>query len=398
MAKPKPMPTIPTRVDDAPLACIQVNEQWLAFVHAMVYPNVYPEAWEGTPQQVRQAQDDVALLYKMILEAIDCAMSGCCDGSDLVVSVINRVDPVNGSTLQSSVDGGGTWKTSPNDPRNQIVVPPPQVIGQAGFVARCDRAENIVQLYQTEVDHYAQQTGTLIQIASAIIADLLSLLLLPEGIGAALLVLVYPISQAIGQLGEELYRGLFTEEVWQAVRCAAYASLDDAGNMSTQQFSDFIHRLDVNIPGDPSPAGAKAQILYMVRATGYAGTLLGMYTGTSSGADCSSCSQTCELTDWTVVLGNETARTQTTISVDAVDRGDGTFEVRIESNNINSCCCHFGASHTGTNPTAIGYIPCGQEMVEGNFGFAYTGQAANTMVWLAPAAFSLVITTDAPCE
>lgn len=296
--KTEPLTPIPYRPDDEPLVCLKVNRYWLAVVHAAVYPMRYPEAWTGSFSENKQARQDVVTLLGLLLDERNCEDMSCCDGSDLIISVMHRVSPDDNSTLQASIDGGLTWHTDPADPRNAVVIPSTNNEGLSVEIARCDKAENIVQFFQAMVNAEASRTGTIIEIAFQILADLIALLLLPEGVGAAILVLIYPIANAVKQLGEEAYKAIFTETVWDAVRCAAYCTLPEHGNMTIQQWKEFAGRVSATVDGTAGPLSPAANLLYMIAATGYPGTLLATVTGTSNGADCSSCDcGTCDSSD-----------------------------------------------------------------------------------------------------
>ncbi len=289
----KPFAIVPVRPDDEPTVCVPINTDWIGWLIGMLYPYRYPEHWLGTLEENRQARQDVMTLLDILIDARDCAMAGCCDGSDLIITVLHRVDPSDGSTLQASIDGGTTWVQDPKDPRAQIVIPAPNPSVVSGGKTRCDRAENIVQFLQAWVADTANKTGTVLEIIAGIIATLLALLLLPEGIGGGLALFISAIAQAVKTLGHDAFLGLFTTEIWDAVRCAAYCSMDANGNMSKSQFLQFYQRVANNIPDGSGILGARQNLLFMIASMGYPGALLAAHIGTSDGADCSACDCSC---------------------------------------------------------------------------------------------------------
>lgn len=287
--KANPLPIIPYRSDEPPFACLEINEHWLPFLYAAVYPSRYPEAWLGTLEENKQARLDVLALLNQFQKAEDCMTDNCCPEVPSVTVILHRLSS-DGTTLEMSIDNGETWTPDNADPRSQIPVTPPPVPGISNTV--CDAAANIVQGLQeaqTLISNTASGQGTLQEITLNVILAILSFLFLPPAGAALLVVLVAGLVRRFLDMGKENYDALFTEERWDIVRCAFACALQDDGKLSNEGMSEAKNYIYMHIPGDNTPNGAAQNIVDVINFVGLAGLNLCAYTFQSSGANCDDC-------------------------------------------------------------------------------------------------------------
>lgn len=365
----EPFDIVPFRPDDEPTICVRLNVEWISWILGMIYPYRYPENWKGTLEENRQARKDVITLLGLFMSYEDCDMpNDCCNDTTIIY---NRISPLDGSTLERSFDGGITWQVSPDDPRNGIIIPPINIPGLPGQISKCDRAANAVQFLQDYVEGIADRTGSFVTILFEILADLIALLLLPTGVGASIVVLLIPVAQGLKQLGASAFRALFTTEVWEAVKCAMFCSLEDDGSLTRVGFALFTQKILELVPGDLHPLSAKTQLLGMVNAVGWIGMNLAMSTGSSSDAICDECDCNCNAV-WSIWEGqgtdlttgeNETGKyVQVTAVQNDTYWGAGNYGAAIVSDGEFNCCRYFAHEFVAGEDTGGNWLAtfCGQ--------------------------------------
>jgi len=274
--------------DDAPLVCLSINQEWLAYLIGMVYPARYPEYWGGTLEENRRARADVMTLMSMLQDAEDCDMATCCEQQIYQY----RINPDTGR-LERTKDNGTTWTTDPADPANVIVQQPPPTRGGVP-ATKCDAATNFLEHFEDVIAGCSDNLGTavtIVQLAGGIAALLLDIFIIvvTEGTGIAVVTTITGaifagITAAFTE-GKAAFDAYWTETELDGILCAAYCTLEDNGQWTQTGWEDFKHEARINC----TPGAALDMVLTSVNAAGYVGGNNMASYGNAATADCGSC-------------------------------------------------------------------------------------------------------------
>jgi len=299
-----PPPTVePT---DSPTIQLCLNTVWAGYVIGMIRQAQYPEYWSGTLDENRAARQGVKTIMEMLMNIGECSdMNPCCDGSDLLVTVISRIN-IDGS-IEISIDNGGTWHPDPNDPRVTAPSQPPPV--DSGISAnKCDAATNVLEKLQDLVvrfgdiiEGFSTVQQFLLDCIAAILEAIFILLSAPQA-AAMLPIAVSFITSLIGH-EKDAYLALFTTEVWDAVTCILYCHINSHGVYTDAGFSGVLADCDSKIPGGIGVFTAAASIKSFIRVWGVEGINIAAATGNAAEADCADCDCGCDSIKFTVITG-----------------------------------------------------------------------------------------------
>ena len=132
--QPTPIPT--AAWNDAPLFCLEVNDEWVSHILGVMIALDQPDTWIGDEDEIRAARQQVNEIMAAFMEV-------CMDCCGQLEIPLTRVDE-NGH-YQQSTDGGETWTDTPQfDPRNTIPRTPPYPPADSDN-AQCAYADSIVQ-------------------------------------------------------------------------------------------------------------------------------------------------------------------------------------------------------------------------------------------------------------
>lgn len=353
--KPTPIPT--AAWNDAPLFCLEVNDEWVSHIIGVMTALDQPDTWLGTEDEIRDARQQVNEIILAFMEA-------CVNNCDCDIPLVRIEDGV----YQESDDGGITWHDAPtHDPRNRIPrIPPypaPDVDG-----AKCAYADSVVNHFKDgfidllEEGQTAEEIlGFLTAIAEAVFGPLTG----PIGwIIPALLA----ISTAIVAIGITAVGAAFTPEFWDELRCLILANMQDDGSF-TQDNLDAIY---AGVPGGAITTVIIDSWLAAIGTTGL--TNAAHLAMGSTDADCG-CSDVCG-SDWidynSVTHGHIIDFDEETgiMTVEST-AGDMAFW---SSDASGMSCCKIVAidviSGGGRNTDGCSVIHCGDARELGNFAFS----------------------------
>jgi len=348
--------------DEPPFVCIPINTEWIPILLGALQPLKYPEYWSGTLEESRGARKDFGILLDQIMQAEDCGMSGCC----LDLYVIQRISPDTG-LVEVSVDNGVHWQPAPGSIPTKIVEPVPPVT--SGLAAtKCDAAQNVA----TQIDDWIEHVSTAFDVATGLadfaiivasaILDAVLLILTEGGLTAAevqIIEIIGAISTAVWSAGKSVFDDYWSSENKDIIFCAAFTTIGDNGAFTDTQFSAFWNLCNEKL----SASIAKSLFLGFISSVGRQGLNAMSASGLAADSDCASCITTCDLDNWTTVIGTEVGRTATTVTVDAVLSG-GNYEVAMETSTVSpwTQCCHFlPVADSGSFGTPVGRVLCGND-------------------------------------
>lgn len=365
--------TPPTVDPDAgDMICVTYSREWTAVLMAACGQLQQFASWTGDSDAKKLAVDRATNLAILLQTDIGCDMSGCCH--ELVES---RVTSDGG--LEIRIDGG-EWIPDPSDPRVTAPLYPPLTFDD--HHTKCDAATNVAEHLNDVITETSDQlggTGSILEIATVIVAAIFALFIAPESL-PVLVPLILPLISAILFLGQAAFDAYFDSTVHDEILCAIYCTIGDDGTFTDAQYSALIAKLTTDLPA----SAAKDYFVQIVGRIGLVGMNDYASIGTSADADCSSCDCGCDLDNWAVFIGNEVSRDATTITVDSVvagDFGSGQSGVIIESNANDHCCQVTFEALSGaiTVPLAI---TCGNNSYQdgGTFTAFTTGELRSVLV------------------
>lgn len=338
-------------------------------------------------------------IVDFVRDNIDCAeevkgVSGCCCGEQ--TNVQQRFNTDTG-VLEVSYDGGMTWETAPpeQDPRNAVLVYPDTLPEGTDPVKKCAAANSITKLIMNQYQEQYDELNADAQRAD-LVAIILGLLML-IGIlatGGLLNILGLALAVLVANYDAATFAGFFTETFWHDITCAFYRNVANDGSFSQTSFHQVITDITMDYPINDMPGKWIYNLLQMMGAAGLSNaSQLGLDAGLS--CDCDNCL----FSDWFVSVGTLVSQSDTEIVGDAADGLDGHFYLTFNSPSWSTCCCNIELEHvSGAITTVRGYCPCTLDYSNpANFGYAYTGQAANLMTFRADGAFRLRIYSSGEC-
>ncbi len=277
-----------THVTEEPTICIPINVEWIPAILAMVSPARYPEFWAGTLAENRRARLEVQNLIYLISNGGFCDMTTCC----IPPYIIHRTNPDTGM-VEISLDNGATWQPPPNSLPTVINEPiPPVTSGIAG--TKCDAATNIQTQMEAWVSHVTSDFDTAVDLfafGTAVILAITDAVLIIASAGILSLIeteILTAIGSAIAlafSAGKTVFSDYWTDAVKKKLLCITLDHIGDDGSFTDATFSDAWNDFNTNMPG------GVAKILFMgfLSSIGRQGMNNMASSGTSSGADCSIC-------------------------------------------------------------------------------------------------------------
>lgn len=362
--------------DDAPLVCLQVNQEWLAYLIGMVYPARYPEYWGGTLEENRQARKDTMTLMAMLQEAEDCGMAQvCCEPQIYIL----RVNPDTGRP-ERSIPGSDVWTPDPTDPLFDIR-PLPPIVRDTEDGTKCDASTNALEHIEDLITATSENIGTAItvfELAVAVAGFLLEVFLIVLTGGAAspaaleIAGLIWAAATAAFVEGKTAFDDYWTNDNKDKILCALFENIGADGTFTPTQYEDFKHQVYADLP--PSPA--LDMVMTSLNAGGYQGLNQMASYGSAAGADCSGCTTPpCDVEQWEIapagadhgVITNTTSNTMTIEAHTAA--GDSNYYAIIH--NFTGVCRIIGAEitegsftgdghsngYSGTDKSTDGYTP-----------------------------------------
>lgn|SRR5574337_191453 len=331
---------------------------------------------------------------------VDCSqevtgVSGCCCGKD-----ITNTRFLSDGTMQVSYDGGVTWENAPPgiDPRYSGAIAAP-IPGDNGFTKRCNAAGSARAVMEDQQQQVSNDAGAWSGI-SGMVGALISLLIFIGiiGTGGALTPLLLALAAALLGAGKAAFDAAFNATVWETVQCVIYChTTESADPYSADDIAQIRQEIAAQLTGV-----AAAFIDKTLEAWGQTGLTNASRAGFASDFDCTTCAcPTCDYSHWTANEGVMIERAEDHITVQAIQREDGNWYAGVRSANWYSCCCHVDYDLLSGAPlTVIGYCPCGLDYGNGNnYGYAYTGQSANQMVFASTyGQFTLKVFSSQPCD
>lgn len=353
MAKtPSPLPPVGAHPEDEPLVCLQINEQWIPYIIGALWPMKFPEFWAGTLDENRNVRRDAINLILIFEKAMeDCGMSnGCCDGSDLLITVITRVT-VNGQ-IQISIDNGQTWHDSPTDPRVTMPsLPPPVGVNVADKCNAASNALEAVKAYVEDISNRIDTFTTLETIVLEIAGAAMAAILVALGQDKLATMVEAAIQTAVALIGHSKaeWDAIWTQEAYDAVLCLFFCNITSDGTFTEQGWANCINQAMSKLPTTGAISGGVAyQIHELLRIWGLNGLNRAAAIGAAATGDCSDCACGCSLDNWVITCGTLVSRTATEIVVQSVQI-DGSWVAEIKSPSDASCCNPIGILSSENN-------------------------------------------------
>jgi len=306
----------------------------------------------------------------MLSSVEGCGDMTCCDGSDLTIVVMSRIT-IDGR-LEISIDGGGVWTPSPNDPSSHVVEYPPPV--DAGVSAtKCDAASNGKQHYLdliAEVSNGFDTTATLLDflklVADIVLDILLVFLANPEGIPFvdALIEMLFGTVKAVYAAHKTAWDDYWTSDETDKILCALYCNISDDGRFTSDQYAAFVSKLKADL----TPSAQKDLFINIITSTGVEGVNKLCAYGSAADSDCSSCACGCLLSDWTEINSQPVTRPNDGVIEVAgyqLGGGDVHYYAGIEAPSDSGDCREIAAEVISGDVSATGNIRFWSECGEG---------------------------------
>jgi len=348
MALIKPLPVPPKNPNDETLVCVQLNEDWIPYIIGILYPMKFHNYWGGTLEENRNARRSAQDLIDLFQSAKDCndMGNGCCDGTDLLVTVITRVS-ITGR-MEISIDGGSTWQDNPRAPYMLVPSYPPYLTTNP-TANKCDVAKNVQEELLRLKDGFIPFIRTLttihdflIEVCKMLAESIAILLEAPAGL-VELIPAIFDWAKHLYTKDPDVLEAEFTPEFWDDVLCMIYCNTPANGIYQESDFDNIISQC-VNLPGGVAYATAGEAIRGFIKFWQVQGLNAVAANGTSEGADCSACDCACTAENYSIdgSWGTLVSRTPTSITVSSVlFNGQHYAAVRVAD---GSPCCHITAT------------------------------------------------------
>lgn len=223
---PQPPPT--QDICDGPVYTICVNAFWWSHISGMIERLLYRDAWTGTEDEVHRAIEQVSKILNVGRPTMGC---GC--GESGLPSRYN-----SDGDFQVSYDGGTTWVNAPDeDPRNNVTLSPPPVIGE-GEDGKCKAANSGVAMFkkqQSDNNKLIQGAASIAEISAQVIAFIIAAGLATITGGAGI-VLVGAINAFISGVIASEFESAFDDAFWDKFLCALYCNMGDDLTFDEGQF------------------------------------------------------------------------------------------------------------------------------------------------------------------
>lgn len=284
--------TPPSVEPDVDTQCVRFNPAWARVLASACSQLTQLSAWKGTAEEKKLAVSRATTLKIILQEFAECDMACCYD-------IVERRITSDGQ-IQIRVNGG-EWQTDPNDPRVGAPLYSPITMDETH--TKCDAATNAATHIDDVITGTSSElggTGSLIEIAAAVILLLFGIFIAPEAL-PALVPTILAIVSGLIFLGQAAWDAYFTTDVHAAILCALYCNIGDDGTFTQAQYDAFVAQLVRELPAD----AVKDMFIQLIARIGLVGINDYAAIGTSTSADCSSCEcQTlCDLDNWDVLTG-----------------------------------------------------------------------------------------------
>jgi hypothetical protein len=282
--------TPPDVEPDVDTMCVRYNPAWALVLASACSQLTQLSAWQGTDDEKKLAVSRATNLTIQLQTFTECDM-GCC--YDVVE---HRITPDGHMEIRVN---GGDWMPDPDDPRTTAPLFPPIVMDETH--TKCDAATNAAAHIDDIISQTSSQlggTGSIIEIAAAIVVAIFALFIAPETL-PALAPVILPIIAGLLFLGQAAWDAYFTSDVHSIILCALYCTIQSDGTFTQGGYDGFIGRLTSDLPASP----AKDLFISLVSRIGLVGLNDYAAIGTSASADCSTCSCGCDCIHFTVITG-----------------------------------------------------------------------------------------------
>jgi hypothetical protein len=280
-------PSFPQEVD-APdsdpgtgdMICVTYSRSWTAVLMSACNQLIQLSSWKGTDEEKKLAASRAVNLQWQLQNDIGCEMGCCYD------TVTRRITPDGG--IEISVNGGDYFP-DPSDPRSTAATYPP--ITMDGTHTKCDAASNVAEHLQNIISETSSQlggTGSILEIAAAIVAAIFALFIAPETL-PALAPVILPLIAGLLFVGQAAWDAYFDDTVDGIILCAVYCSISSDGTFTQDSYDGVISKLTATMPASP----AKDYFIQIVQRIGLVGMNDYAAIGTSASADCSDCECGC---------------------------------------------------------------------------------------------------------
>jgi hypothetical protein len=388
MTKGDKLDIISYRSDEPPFVCIQVNENWLPALYAMIYPFRYPERWLGTLDENKQARADVLAILNQIMLSADCGeiMAECCT----IPVTVQRLDPVTGQ-LQQSTDDGVTWQKSNNAPETHFIqLAPPVTTGVSA--TKCDAASNGLQHVEdwvSGVHTTFDNVGNVVEFIAAVILIVAGLLVfyLTGGVIAAAEVEslqgLVAFLRKVWDAGQSQWDSYWSSEEYDKILCALYCFIGEDGSFTDAGYMAALARMAATLPA----SAQKLLFMAWLQQIGRAGLNQLCAYGNSADADCASCDCACP-TEWFIQEGFGENYVQGDdeighyVQCDAVYDGPrvGSYAAALVTSDKFQCCKLQVVTDTGATGGTWRFNDCSHDLpVFGSIEYSnITGIIPNT--------------------
>jgi len=261
--------------------CVTLNipdePRYISAFWGALYELTYWNNWKRDPDhkgaQVAAVWKTIWLHYSSIMG--ECEDMACCP------EPLKRMLP-NG-TMQTSTDGGLTWQDTPSaDPRETSIQFPP-LPGEDGAIKQCQAAENIVSIFQSNVEQFEDDLGVVTSIAG-VVASIVSLIAVFLSAGALLPAVTF-LAAALWRAGASGVSAAFTSDVWERFTCNLYCVMSPSGQLTASDLDAIKAQVDED------ETGVAAEVLkHLIDNYGIVGmNNLAATQSTGVGDTCSEC-------------------------------------------------------------------------------------------------------------
>jgi len=225
----QPLPPPPQHPDEAPFACVQINQSWIPYILGLLRPAKFPEYWAGTLEENRNARRDIQNLIYQFQIAGECGEMNICCEDQIYIYNINNIT----GRWERSTDNGATWLPDPADPIHLIRQLPP-IVRATVNATKCDASTNAMEHIEDLIAHESETIGTAITVfdlAVGVAAFLLEvmIIIITGGIGSpaalAIAAAIWAAAAASLNAGKAHYDAYWTNEHKDKIFCALYCNI-----------------------------------------------------------------------------------------------------------------------------------------------------------------------------
>ncbi len=278
------------------MICVTYSRSWTAVLLSAVNQLIQLSTWAGTDEEKKLAASRAVNLQWQLQNDIGCDMGCCYD------TIARRITPDGG--IEISINGGD-WIPDPSDPRIAAPTYPPITMDETH--TKCDAATNASVHIQNIISETSSQlggTGSILEIAAAIVAAIFALFIAPETL-PALAPVILPLIAGLLFVGQAAWDAYFDDTADSIILCALYCNVSDDGTYTQAGYDNFVAQLGADLPASP----AKDYFIQLVQRIGLVGMNDYAAIGTSASADCSSCMCACGDLEFFIHFGTLVSQT-----------------------------------------------------------------------------------------